>query len=385
MQNQNSGTDSSANVIIFLIFFAFSFVMLWFLGKSWVVHGVFSLRVLEVDMLLPVFDLVNKAAALLHLPQLDVSALRDVKQDMLEAIPKDISFSQFLGMSVIVGEYFRYISMSVMLLMILFLLKFMRKGNFNTIYSMNKLRDEERKNWPQITPIHHLNLTKEDICKGPWAISMTPLEYCKKHKLIRKPESGGETSWELVKLPAYRLFTLQIGPLWKSANVLPIHLQALFVIFILCVKDKREQADQLIRQIAESSRSGKLDFSGVKEVVSQYGDCDLIQWVSSRHAYVSTVLATLIKIAREGGVLATAEFIWLKPLDRKIWYLLNSVGRQTAVVEAAGAFSHWKAELRIKHRLKVPVIKSAIVALEVAIAESLYVDKGDLWRTHNEG
>ena len=106
--------------------------------------------------------------------------------------------------------------------------------------------------------------------------------------------------------------------------------------------------------------------------------------MASRHAYVSTLLASLLEAAREGGVLATAEFIWLKPLNRKLWYLLNSVGRQTAVIEAAGPFSHWLAEKRVKRALKVPMIKTAVDALEESIADSLYVDRGDSWHTPNE-
>lgn len=62
------------------------------------------------------------------------------------------------------------------------------------------------------------------------------------------------------------------------------------------------------------------------------------------HGYVTTVLASMLVGARELGVLATSEFIWLKPLDRRMWYMLNSVGRTTPVAEICGAFAHWLAE-----------------------------------------
>ena len=56
------------------------------------------------------------------------------------------------------------------------------------------------------------------------------------------------------------------------------------------------------------------------------------------------LIASLLEMARIDGVLASAEFLWLKPVDRRMWYMLNCVGRQTAVAEIAGLFAHWQAE-----------------------------------------
>ncbi len=35
-------------------------------------------------------------------------------------------------------------------------------------------------NWPQITPVLDLDLIKTDIDKGPWAMAMTPMQFCKR-------------------------------------------------------------------------------------------------------------------------------------------------------------------------------------------------------------
>ena len=59
--------------------------------------------------------------------------------------------------------------------------------------------------------------------------------------------------------------------------------------------------------------------------------------------------------------------------------MLNSVGRQTAVVEVSGMFSHWLSEKRIKRPLKTPVVKSAVDAYKVALADILYIGESELW------
>jgi len=52
--------------------------------------------------------------------------------------------------------------------------------------------------------------------------------------------------------------------------------------------------------------------------------------------------------------------------------MLNSVGRKTAFPEVAGPFAHWQVEKRLRRPLKVPVVDSAVNAMEDAIAQIVY-------------
>ena len=63
------------------------------------------------------------------------------------------------------------------------------------------------------------------------------------------------------------------------------------------------------------------------------------------------------------------EFLWLKPMDRRLWYMLNCVGRQTPYSEAGGPFAHWRAEKVMGRRCLVPMIDEAIKGLEIAIRQ----------------
>ena len=104
------------------------------------------------------------------------------------------------------------------------------------------------------------------------------------------------------------------------------------------------------------------------------------KWAGNRHAYVLTTMATLLQMARTDGVVATADFLWLKPVDRRLWYMLNSIGRQTVVPEISGPYAHWLAEKKIGRPLVAPMVKEAVTGLEAAVAEILYIAEGDEWQ-----
>lgn len=104
-------------------------------------------------------------------------------------------------------------------------------------------------------------------------------------------------------------------------------------------------------------------------VLRKYQDAENVQEILGKHAYLLTVMASLLKHSRDDGVVPSAEFLWLKPIDRRLWYMLNSVGRQTPFAEVGGPFAHWRAEDAMKRRSLVPMIDEAIKALEIAIKE----------------
>ena len=60
--------------------------------------------------------------------------------------------------------------------------------------------------------------------------------------------------------------------------------------------------------------------------------------VTARHAYATTAMMTLLNTARlHAGVLAPAQFAWLKLVDRSLWYALHSLGYET---EGFGRYLH---------------------------------------------
>jgi hypothetical protein len=73
------------------------------------------------------------------------------------------------------------------------------------------------------------------------------------------------------------------------------------------------------------------------------------------------------------GVLAPAQFAFLKLVDRRLWYALHALGFEADAplthshpsqrVEAMGARAHWAAERTIGAPIPTPEIDAAIAAI----------------------
>ena len=64
-----------------------------------------------------------------------------------------------------------------------------------------------------------------------------------------------------------------------------------------------------------------------------------------------------------GGVLAPAQFLWVRGADRNLWYPLNNQGRRSFHTEGAGAMAHFMAELNAKKPLPMARLDTAIMSL----------------------
>lgn len=281
-----------------------------------------------------------------------------------------------------VGEYLRY-PIIVVLAIFSCLVYFANPATkFKKTYSMKRLLDQEKQNWPQVMPVSKLDLVKEDLNKGPWAMAMNPMQFAKHHNILkvgRKPLVEGQLKKE-VSLEAgvdigkaNKVFALQLGAVWQGLDNLNYHTKALFAVFAARAHGDEKGSTGLMEQFSKSASEGQLDFTGVDEVLAKYRDTKLVQRVMSKHAYVLTMMASMVQLSRTHGILPTADFLWLKPIDRPLWFMLNSVGRQTPFTEVSGPFAHWLAEKVMGRKIIVPQIKEASKALDVGVRDIVYI------------
>lgn len=379
---QNSG-DQTSSFFWYVVLLAIAFILTWYFCKKYFVPPIFYLRSLEIHLIEWLAQAWNSIAGLLHLPVMDTARFDRVLDFMHNSDPSKVTLDQVEKISEFTGKFYRY-PFIIIIGALTYISYFRhRSARFVANYSMNSLKKCEVESWPEITPVLSLDLVKENLNQGPWAMAKLPLDFCRENNLLKVIEVNEKPAWSIVHGTAERLFVLQMGPLWDGVDRLPIHIKALLVICVARVSRDKDVALDLLSQIAKSSQTGALDFSRVTELSHKYKNHKVLKWVTSRHAYVYTVMATLLEIARVEGVLATAEFIWLKPLDRRLWYVLNTVGRATPVVEVAGVQAHWLAEKKLRRALSTPVVSEAVTALDKAVGEILYIAEGESWHTNS--
>ncbi len=373
-QSQQQNTDNSLGMLWGVLL---SFTVLWvcwFFFHSTIAKLVITIRLYQAKLL--AFCLPNTSALVTYLQLLN---------------PNNVELSDLIEISDATGYYLRFPITCLLLIFAFFIYRSRATLQFTRHYNMQLLVAEEKKNWVQIIPSIQQNLVSADIDKGAWAMALTPLQFARQHHLVeleRKIEAVSTTMMivdhrqinaKLNHQKVHQIFILQLGAQWEGMTQLSFVAKALFAIFAARAVRDRKAADRLMWQISNSAKEvqyksseqliQQLDFKGVDTLLKKYAAHPLVLQVTQQHAYVLTVMASMLVLARQDGVLASAEFLWLKPCDRRLWFMLNCVGRQTAYTEVAGPFAHWIAERTLGAPLKVPMVETAVIALETAVKE----------------
>lgn len=360
-QAQQSGSDNSLAPVWIVILLFFTVFVIWKTGHQYIVSFVFQLNIWQaklVNLFVNSKDLTN---------QIYIMQTID---------PSSVDLDQLLFLTRNVGNFMRYPIVLALIVLSIVLYQSNIVLKFRKAHDMNTLRAQEQYNWPAIMPIVKEDLVNQDINKGPWAMALSPMEFARKYNLLKKDDAlldktvpGMEMTAGIRKGDAKRVFTLQLGPYWEGFEHLSPQAYALAAVFIARINRDRDAANHILEVIDKTYVSGKPDFAVARPTIKKYQNTELVQEIVGKHAYVLTVLTSLIIAARQDGVVPSAEFLWLKPIDRRLWYVLNCAGRQTPFVEVAGPFAHWRAEKEMGRRSLVPMIDEAIRALEVAIKE----------------
>ncbi|AMQ26946.1 TPA: type IVB secretion system coupling complex protein DotM/IcmP [Legionella pneumophila] len=360
-QQQQSGSDNSMAPVWIVILLFITAYFVWALAHQYIVSFVFTINIWQARLVNLFLNNQLLANQIYLMQTLD---------------PNTVNWDQMVTVMRAVGDYMRYPVICILVVLAFVLYNSNVTLKYRKTYDMKSLRAQEQFNWPAIMPIVKEDLVSQDVNKGPWAMALTPMEFARKYNLLRKddalldnPVPGEEMTAGIRRGDAKRVFTMQLGPYWDGFERCSPQAYALSAVFIARMNRDRDAANNILKVLDKTFVDGKPDFSVARPVMKKYQNSELVQEVVAKHAYVLTVIASLLEAAREDGVVPSSEFLWLKPVDRRLWYMLNCVGRQTPYSEVAGPFAHWKAEKEMGRRSLVPMIDEAIRALEIAVKE----------------
>ena len=360
-QSQGQGGDNSMAPVWMTVLAFIAGFFIWKLGHAYIVQCIFFINVLE-GKLINLF--LNNPLLAAQINLMETVPASGVDWDTLVTMTRDI------------GDYMRYPIVLILLTLAAVLYRSNIILRYKKAHSMTSLRMQEQFNWPAIMPVIKEDLVSQDVNKGPWAMALTPMEFARKYNLLRKDDAlldaqipGLEMTAAIRKGDAKRVFTMQLGPYWDGFEHCSPQAYVLAAVFMARMNRDRDAANLILHTLDKTYVVGKPDFSVARPVMKKYQNTEIVQEIVAKHAYVLTVMASLLAKAREDGVVPSSEFLWLKPIDRRLWYMLNCIGRQTPYSEVAGPFAHWRAENVMGRRSLVPMIDEAIKALDTAIKE----------------
>ncbi len=254
-----------------------------------------------------------------------------------------------------------------------YILVFGAKKHLVRSFNIDTLLAEQSKAFPIVSPVVNFNPVKSSARQLGGAVptvlpmmaeALSPEEWLSFYAVTL-------VDGKINKGEARKAFNRQLVARWRGADKLPMHLKALFVACSMKVAGQREEADRFLGEVAKcwSPKGGlRLTAKLKKEIAKGIKDPKIgrvTDKVAAQHAFVTPAMIRILQMAREqGGVLAPASFLWLRAVDRTVWYPLNNLGRGSFHIEALGAMSHYKAERSANRPIPTPQVDTAIEGLQ---------------------
>jgi hypothetical protein len=120
-------------------------------------------------------------------------------------------------------------------------------------------------------------------------------------------------------------------------------------------KDYCRARDQL-NNSCRGARSGMANISVAQWIYTAYRQHVNAHKLFNMHHWEYTYLFSLLLQAKKQGKCGHWEFMWLRPMNRTLWYVMNTVGRMTPHTEAAAAFNQHAFEIRCAELGRVPCL-----------------------------
>jgi intracellular multiplication protein IcmP len=334
--------------------------------------------------------------------------MRDVPKD-------DLEFQQLVYVAHATGSYLRF--PAALLLFAMTAVVYFNASSEKTMrrkFTLDRLIDFQAEEWGNIAPFTKINPIKideknariaeanakaieearnlaDDTQTPPqgtafvpqsldhrWDPSLSPPEWVDRY--------GMDGTNNYADAVAKRSFEKQLSSAWEGPLKLPPYCRVLLAAFSLKAARKREEAHRFLGRAAKSfadhDKMGDAIVEEADRIIASKSGREIVK-IAERHAYMTTALLGALDWARQrGGVMAWAEFNWIKAVDRPLSYALNNLGRRSFHIEGAGAMAHFAAEKLAGRPLTEPCVAEAFTAMKVWMDEAY---KGRGYRTGEDG
>ncbi|MBO9428659.1 hypothetical protein [Sulfitobacter sp. R18_1] len=279
--------------------------------------------------------------------------------------PFSITWPEFYAMASWAGRVARWVLVPIMIFWTIRTVFKMKGKGFSRQFSLAggfgpSLADYQSQHWKVFTPGAKFDpdaLSKEELP------ARTPMEWMRDMNIGLK---DGEVDLDA----AEEAFAAQLGEPWHGVEKAPAYIKGICVAcFLNAKRDKNARGMKERISVIYSTKSQEEADKEIEAIFNETKEKEdkflpAINKVVDKHAYTNTAMFRLLGWARKhGGVFASAEIRWLKPMDRVLWYALNNCGRMSFHTEGAGAVSHFHAENILGDKLVEPHVDQAVDGL----------------------
>lgn len=181
------------------------------------------------------------------------------------------------------------------------------------------------------------------------------------------------------RVAAEKTFIRQLGKVWgDDLEELQPHERAMFGVMAAMACIDRKGAMEALREMNMTwreitSKNGPTSYTVEtkkgEELAKKYWDDPTVKAARVSHGYFYTVISALADQKNNSGELCCSHFIWLRPTDPRLFYVLHQQGLPLPNYEAAGPYAHYQTELRLGFPQKKPLISKAVEGLKQGLVE----------------
>ena len=347
--------------------------------------------------------------------------------------PRTFSFDQIESILEIAGDFGRWWIAPLLLLLARFtFVKAGWIGWFSRRFDMESLVAHNSRRFHCLRPVVGRGLDDpKTMSQGPWRVAESPMLWAIRHGVVADrtknaiPESAlfvteGNASGLPLDLPqipqgglvidrdaAKEAMRAQMGPPMAADPLdLPPHMRGLAAAFMAFgmgdVNRAQRLLDRMSRSFVEeptdvkrmtngrlivcgnsgrtieidgSCRSFAIDVRGATSLIRKHSAANNVVQVAVRHgSYARVWLVALLEFARRKGGLSSSQFIWLRPADRTLWYLLNAAGGDVCWAECIGPWAHWCSEITFKRYLPMPEVETGCDDWQAEVSQEGWFD-----------
>ena len=275
-----------------------------------------------------------------------------------------------------------------------------RVGGLVRRFNMESLLRNNAESFPCLRPVVGRGkylLSPESYDSGPWKIARTPAQFALENELLLneqgKPFSPEQalknglpstelSAWGNARLDekkALAVLTEQLGKPFEGYEGLSPCRRTLAVAFLAYANGDKKGCVSMLDMVSSSYNEidGNVDCpvltdtafeKRLKKAWARHKDVLSVKNMASHAAYELPWFMALLYRARQKGVLASSQFLWLRPMDRPLWYALNQCGGRAAWVEGFAAWAHYTAEEQEGKALTEPHVAPAVASLKEALS-----------------
>lgn len=354
MQNQQQqGAENGNDFIVMMFLLVGVLAFLFWLAKDYIAYGYVYLNVAKFWVLESVGVVDQGVSA--YLKEVPFGSLTVVEAYSINT--KSSYYYNFILVPVFMYAAYR--------------LYFKSDNDFRRRFSLESLIKSEARLWTHLNLVKDaVGLVSENIHEGNMRVALSPSKFAKKHNLLLRVKGG----YKVNKSATTEVFTQQLisggetySLLRTGFKELPDHQYVLMVAFMAALNQDKDLAEDILDQCNREINSSHIESPDEIDLSSVRGFCEPVyeehvktpnvKNILKRHYYFFTFIYSLFDNAhKKSGVLQSALFLWVKPLDRAFWYVLNNVGRKVSWSECGGVYSHYLWEERIRKTIDEELI-----------------------------